>query len=71
MRKLHSQQLRDNDIQRALEEFSDRMAEYGIAESDVVSVSIMPAAEDLRPSDAGWDFSPIRYQVVLVYWSGE
>jgi hypothetical protein len=71
MRKLHSQQLRDNDMQRALDEFSDRMSEYGIAESDVVSISIMPAPEDLRPLDTGFEFSPMRYQIVLVYWSGE
>jgi hypothetical protein len=74
MRKLTSQEFHDHNIQRVLDDFSGRMAENDIKESDVVSVSVFPEP----PRDpqkggliSGMTSNAAALRIVVVYWSAD
>ncbi len=65
MRKLRSYQIPGANVQKVLDEFNERQHEFGIEEeSDVVSVSALPATRPQGSVDA-------TVEVVIVYWSAE
>jgi hypothetical protein len=71
MRTLRHTTFQDSIVQRALDTFCGQMAELGIQESDVVSVSIMSAAEQPTPEGVTTGMSSMgsNYEIVVVYWS--
>jgi hypothetical protein len=73
MRTLQHTTFQDSIIQRALDIFYGQMAELGIQESDVVSVSVMSAAEQPTPQGVTMDMTPMgsNYEIVVVYWSAD
>jgi len=54
--------------QEVLDEFNDRRKEFGISETDVVSVSALPPTSGAKIIDrAGKTVDP-KIEVVIVYW---
>jgi hypothetical protein len=72
MRQLRSHQHHVVHVQDALDEFSERMEEQGIQESDVISVAIMPATSDApKWVTKGMVRVKPNYEVAIAYWSNE
>jgi len=73
MRRITAQTLSTSDIQKVLGEFSERMPEFGIVESDVISVSVFPST--YRPPNPGQGgltlTNPPKYEVIITHWSDE
>lgn len=71
MRKLQCKQVSGVWVQEVLDEFNDRRQEFGIADSDILSVSVIPATSEtpiMRPD--GTKGKPL-VEVVIVYWDND
>lgn len=67
MRKLKCYQSLAMCVEEVVEEFSERMEEFGIAESDVVSVSAFPPTSSIKIGTPTGTATP-RVEVAIVYW---
>ncbi len=65
MRKLKCFQIGGQHVQDVLDEFNERREEFGIPDSDILSISAMPST-----STGGGTKLP-KVEVVIVYWSDE
>lgn len=69
MRRIRFQRFQAIDVQETLDDFSERAeVEFGIQESDVISVSIMPPMEGVRVHDPSGS-KVATCSVVFMYWS--
>lgn len=70
MRKLKCFQIGGATIQEVLDEFNERRAEFGIPDSDIVSVEVMsPTSATPIVQPEGPPKLP-KVEVVIVYWDG-
>lgn len=70
MRQLKCLQMPGITVQEVLDEFSERMNEFGIVESDVVSVSTHPPTLNVKVATPTGTADP-KVEVVIVYWADD
>lgn len=69
MRKLRCFEVHGQSVSDVLEEFNERNEEFGIAEDDVVSVSVLPAKPGHFLIREGAKKIEAMVRVVIVYWA--
>jgi hypothetical protein len=69
VRKLRCQQWGSRSVQQALDEFDERREEFGIEDSDIISVSALPPTENIPIAIPGGGTEMPKVEVVVVYWS--
>ena len=69
MRKLKCFQVGCQYVQEALDEFNERRQEFGVPDSDILSISAMPATLMIPQAQPGGGTKLPRVEVVIVYWS--
>ena len=68
MRKLRCFQVGGECVQSVLDEFNERADEFGVSESDIVSVSALPPTLLVNKQGRGGEID-VRVEVVIIYWS--
>ena len=68
MRKLKCQQMLGLTVQEGLDEFNERAQEFGIKESDIVTVSALPPTLGIKIGTSTGSVDP-KVDVVIVYWA--
>jgi hypothetical protein len=68
MRKLKCFQVSGLTVQDVLDEFNERVEEFGVKESDVVSVSALSPTLGTKLATSTGTTNP-KVEVVIVYWS--
>ena len=72
MHRLRAQQFRVFNVQEALDEFADRAQEFGIPDSDIISVSAWPtSAQPLDSPKESAVTMQAPLEVAITYWSNE
>jgi hypothetical protein len=69
MRKLRCYQIPGTSVQEVLDEFNERLQEFGVSEDDILSVNAMPATQAARIHDPNVGEKNATLEVVIVYWS--
>jgi hypothetical protein len=68
MRKLKCHQVGGLTVQEVLDEFNERAEEFGIKESDIVTVSALAPTLGIKIATSTGSADP-KVEVVLVYWA--
>lgn len=68
MRKLKCFQVSGLTVQEVLDEFNERAEEFGVTESDLVTVSALPPTLGVKLATPTGTAEP-KVEVVIVYWS--
>ncbi len=68
MRKLKCFQVSGLTIQEVLDEFNERAQEFGVRESDIVTVSALPPTLGMKIGTPTGTADP-KVEVVIVYWA--
>jgi hypothetical protein len=67
MRKLKCFQISGTIVQEVLDEFNERREEFGIPDSDIISVSALPPTLGTKLASSTGTKDP-KVEVVIVYW---
>jgi len=67
MRKLKCFQIPGLNVQEVLDEFNERAEEFGVSESDIVSVGALPPTTGVKIGTPTGTTDP-KVEVVIVYW---
>lgn len=70
MRKLRSFQVVGRAVQEVLDEFNERADEFGVTESDIVSVSAIQPTREVNIHTPEGKVKP-NLEVIIVYWSDD
>lgn len=70
MRKLKCFQVSGLTVEGVLDEFNERVEEFGIKESDILSVSALPPTLGTKLAAPTGTANP-KVEVVIVYWANE
>lgn len=68
MRKLKCFQISGLCVQEVLDEFNERIEEFGLTERDIVSVSALPPTMGTKLGTPSGLKEP-KVEVVIVYWA--
>lgn len=68
MRKLKCFQVSGTTVQEVLDEFNERRDEFGVEDSDIVSVSALPPTTGIKIATPTGTAAP-KVEVVIVYWA--
>lgn len=68
MRKLKCFQVSGLTVQELLDEFNERAQEFGVRESDIVTVSALPPTLGTKIGTSTGTADP-KVEVVIVYWA--
>lgn len=68
MRKLKCFQISGLSVQDVLDEFNERAAEFGVKESDIITVSALPPTLGTKIAHSTGTKDP-KVEVVIVYWA--
>ncbi len=71
MRKLKCFQIGGQCVQDVLDEFNERREEFGITDSDILSISAMPSTSTIPQAQPDGSTKLPRVEVVIVYWSDD
>ena len=67
MRKLKCFQISGITVQEILDEFNERRGEFGIPDSDIISVSALPPTSEIKLATPT-GLRDRKVEVVIVYW---
>lgn len=70
MRKLKCFQVSGLNVQEVLDEFNERVEEFRVSESDIVSVSALTPTMGTKLATAKGTADP-KVEVVIVYWAND
>ena len=70
MRKLKCFQVSGLNVQEVLDEFNERVEEFQVSESDIVSVSALTPTTGIKISTPKGTANP-KVEVVIVYWAND
>lgn len=68
MRKLKCFQISGLNVQEVLDEFNERSQEFGVSESDILTVSALPPTKGTKLATPTGTADP-KVEVVIVYWA--
>lgn len=68
MRKLKCFQVSGLTVQEVLDEFNERVEEFGVRESDIVTVSALPPSLGIKIGTSTGTKDP-KVEVIIVYWA--
>lgn len=71
MRKLRCFQVGGLSVQEVLDEFNERREEFGVPDSDIVSVSALPPTANIPIAQPGGGTKLPKVEVMIVYWADE
>ena len=70
MRKLMCYQISGVTVQEVLDEFNERVEEFGLTESDIVTVSALPPTLGTKIGTSTGTKDP-KVEVIIVYWANK
>jgi hypothetical protein len=71
MRKLKCFQIGGQSVQEVLDEFNERRGEFGIPDSDILSINAMPATSTVKQAQPDGSTKLPKVEIVIVYWSND
>ncbi len=68
MRQLKCLQIPGRSVQEILDEFNERASEFGVTETDIISISAMPPTSEVTIKTPKGT-AQATVEVVIVYWA--